>query len=133
MLDPAEIIKNEIQKNFPKFGKIRKSCVYKESDESIVDTSTGQSIPVYSNTYPLMVIFDEFNPSRSFSTDTFIDEESVRSIDKIAIFPSLDLPIMPKVTDVIVDDLNIEWRVLGVSSDPVPGHYELHIRPLKEI
>ena len=132
MLDPKVIIDAQIQKNFPKFGGLRKLCNYKESGASVSDPATGASVPLYISEQDIYIIFDEFRMSMSFAPDKLADGSAVRMVDKVAIFPSLDLSIIPKVTDVIVDPGGTEWRVLGKAEDPSPGHYELHVRPLSE-
>lgn len=58
------------------------------------------------------------------------DGSTIRSIDKVAIFPALDLPVDPKINDLVVDPTSKEWLVKAVSEDPVNAHYELLVRPI---
>lgn len=61
---------------------------------------------------------------------TLNDGSAVRSIDRVAIFPALDLPVVPRINDLIVDPSLSTWKVKAVSEDPVDAHYELWVRPM---
>lgn len=134
MVDPGLLATQLLQKNFPKFGSFRKSCVYHSMLDMEYDPETGSTTEIPNPENPpqdLYIIFDEFGFTKNQSGERQNLEEPILSIDKKAIFPSLDLPFMPRVNDQIVDEENLVWIVIGISEDPKPAHFELHVRPRK--
>lgn len=132
MRDPKALIQNLLQKNFPKFGGIRLSCTYKSV---VFPASYNATTGVVTNTAStdyigINIIFDEITKTINIYPKFKRDDESILSVDKVAIFPALDLPVEPKVGDIIVDPSNVNWKVQGVSTDPAKGSYGLHIRPV---
>jgi len=59
------------------------------------------------------------------------DDETVMDIDKVAIIPSMALPVVPKINDIMVSASSNEWKVKGVLPDSCSAHWELWIRPIK--
>jgi len=57
------------------------------------------------------------------------DDETIKSIDKVALLPALGLPVSPKINDLIVDSSSKKWKIKAVHQDPLKAHYELWIRP----
>ena len=129
MGDPGALASSLLQKHFPKFGTFRKSCTYKEVDDSTYNTATGSATPVVLSSTSIEIIFDEFSFTQTQSSTIQGDESNILQIDRKAIFPSLDLAVTPKVNDLIVEGTTT-WRVMGISLDPKPAHYELHLRPV---
>lgn len=124
-------IQNKIQVGLQKFGTVRKDCMYHEMGVQTYDVNTGAADNPVISSHPLKIIFTEFDSS-TVSGDLFPDEEPVRLIDRILIFSKLDLSIKPKVQDVVTDDLGVNWRIMGVGSDPADAHFSLHGRPIDE-
>jgi hypothetical protein len=129
MSDPGALAANLLQKNFPKFGTFRKLCTYKDVADPIHDPSTDEVTPVTNSSTQIYIIFDEFNFTLTQAAIMQGDESNIISVDRKAIFPALDLPVVPKVHDLIVEG-STTWRVMGLSRDPKPAHHELHVRPI---
>ena len=129
MGEPGALAASLLQKHFPKFGTFRKSCTYNEVGDSGYDTTIGTVTPVVLSSTSIEIIFDEFTFTQTQASTMQGDETRILQIDMKAIFPSLDLSVTPKVNDLIVQDTTT-WRVMGISLDPKPAHYELHVRPV---
>lgn len=129
MSDPGALAASLLQKHFPKFGTFRKSCTYKEMADSTYNATTGAVTAVVTSTTTINIIFDEFGFTVVNAATSQGDELNILTIDRKAIFPALDLSISPKVNDLIVEG-STTWRVMGISLDPKPAHYELHVRPV---
>jgi len=129
-MDPKKLAQNLIKKNFVKLGGIRKECTYKSITVPSYNAQTGVvSGPVSTSYTGIKIIFDEFSANKASYSIFIKDDSSILSIDKIAILPVLDLAVIPKVEDEIVDNNSVTWRVKGIISDPADAHYELHVRP----
>lgn len=128
-MDPGALVENLVQKHFPKFGTIRKECTYYQTGNSTEDIETGVVSPEIVSTHTNLFIIFDF-PNASKMSHQLLDNISILAIDKIAMFPSLDLSITPTVNDIIVDHLSIRWQVISIFSDPQPGLYQLLIRPV---
>lgn len=61
-----------------------------------------------------------------------VDGETIKKIDKVAVFPSLNLPVVPKINDFIVDPSAVSFKVKAVALDPANAAYELWVRPHEE-
>lgn len=121
-------MQQQLQKNFPKFGNIRKPCIYQEIDSAYYDAGSGSVIKNIVSEHPLMAIFDEASTGAVSNINVDEDTSRVREL-KVAIFPALDLPITPKNHDRIVMENSSVWSVCGNIGDPADAHYELVIRP----
>jgi len=116
------------QKHFPKFGpNIITSCVYTfNSDSNYVIETGAVSAELTPISQPLNIIFVDFDSEK-------IDDNSILHIDKIAIFPRLNIldnSMILEIDDSIVEDLTgKEWIVKKVKLDPALAGYELHVRP----
>ena len=112
---------------FVKFGATKK-FVFQEMGKSVRDGNMGVDTPVISST-SLDVVFD-----KDTSKYTWLkrDDASILSIDFVAIFPSLALPVVPKIGDTMLASDLVEYKVNGVCPDPLDMHYELWIRPIEE-
>ena len=130
MTDYGTLAATILQKNFDKFGSFRKLCTYTSVGDSVYDPVTGVVVESIASTQPVYIIFDEFSFTTTIAGVMQPDDSSIKEIDKKAIFPSLDLAVTPKVNDKITDDNSVIWRVMGISIDPKPAHYELHVRPI---
>ncbi len=108
-------------KFFVKYG-MTKACVYQSMLESSY-TGGNVSKPVASS-HNLDIVFDQIQAS-------LVDGSTILSIDRVAIFPALDLPVVPKISDLIVDPSLKEWEVQNVVEDPADAHFELRVRPIK--
>lgn len=98
-------------------------CTYKEMGDTAYTPGNTVTKPVVSS-HELEIVFDQ-------RTQTFFSEGStIRSIVEIAIFPSLLLPVAPKINDLIVDPSLKEWEVVAILKDPVDAHYELTVKPV---
>lgn len=131
MVDPGDIAKTEIQKNFPLFGTIRTLVRYSSVDPfnagTDYDPSTGivtQGILSEHNPFVIFLSMSEV----SYTFVEKIDDDPILEIDKVALFPSLDLPVVPKVND-IIDDTADKWKVKGVGHDPAFATWFLWVRP----
>lgn len=101
-----------------------KTCTYQEMGDTVYPPGGVVSTPILSSTPNLEIVFDQ-------RTQYFVaDGSTIRSISEIAIFPSLLLPVVPKIDDLIVDPSSKEWVVKDVIQDPVDAHYELTIKPV---
>ena len=105
---------------FVKFGAT-KTCTFQSMLESeYVDGNVTKPID---SSNQLEIIFKKINA-------TLVDESTILFIDRVALFPVLDLPVVPKINDIIVDDSLVEWEVKDVVEDPMDMHYELRVRPI---
>ena len=63
--------------------------------------------------------------------EVLVDGSTIRSIDRVAIFPALDIsPVVPSINDLIVDPSGREWIVKDVQTDPMEAQYSLRVRPV---
>jgi len=106
---------------FVKYGAT-KTCVYQSMEDTSYTPGNAPIKPVESS-YNLEIVFDKI-------LATQVDGETIRFIDRVAIFPALDLPVVPKINDLIVDPSLREWEVQDVIEDPVDAHFELRVRPI---
>jgi len=106
---------------FVKYGATT-SCVYQEKGNSDYD-GNDVTKPTLSS-HSLEIVFDKIKTS-------LVDGSTIKIIDRIAIFPSLNLPVEPKINDLIVDSSLKEWKVKDTDKDPLGAHYELRVRPIK--
>jgi len=83
----------------------------------------GNALKPVDSSHNIEVVFDKVVAS-------LVDGSTIRFIDRVAIFPALNLPVVPKVNDLIVDPSLTEWEVKDVVEDPVDAHFELRIRPI---
>ena len=131
MTDPGLLAAQLLQRNWHKFGTFRTKCTFKEMGDATKNTATGVVTPVeVSSTPDRYFIFDEFNFTQTQAGVIKAGEAKIESIDKIAMIPSLDLPSVPKIADLIIDDEDVTWRVMAIGGDPKPAHYSLHVRPI---
>lgn len=129
MSDPGLIAQRQVQANWPKFGSIRKSCTYKSRPNSTYNPADQTAVESPSTDYPIFVIFDNFSFTSKMAPQMEDDEEGGTYTDKKALFPFLDLPVVPQMGDFIVNNVTGEtWRVMAKNEDPVPALYELHVR-----
>jgi len=106
---------------FVKYGAT-KTCVYQSMADS--DYAGGNVTKPVDSSHTLEIVFDKI-------TASLVDESTILFIDRVAIFPSLNLPVVPKINDLIVDSSLREWEVKDVVADPVDAHFELRVRPIK--
>lgn len=133
MKDPEALAKELVQKNWPKFGKIRKLCTYYKTANGDVNTVNGNPVLTIVSTHAgIMIIFDEFTFTERQSPQGFDEETTILKSDKKAMFPSLDLSVLPMANDQIKNEETGEtWIVKGVSSDPSSALNSLHVRKIK--
>ena len=133
MVDLRSEIQDKVYAALVSMGTINVACTYRRIADPTYVASTGVATNPITSSHSISVIFDEFTASKLRSTDSMEDEQPVRSIDKIAIIAGQVLGFDPSVGDIIlVISTSQTWRILGVTSDPVGAHYELHIRPTNE-
>ena len=106
---------------FIKFG-LAKGCTFQSVLES--EYAEGNVVTPIDSSHNINVIFKNIK-------QFLIDGSTIRSIDRVALFPVLELPVIPKINDVIVDPSLTEWKVQEVVGDPADAHYELRVRPIK--
>lgn len=133
MADPGLLVKQMVQRNWPKFGTIRKNCTYSRKTNGDINPANGN--PVSSTTFTktgLMVIFDEFSFTEKQQPQGFDEDTTILKTDKKALFPALDLSVFPLANDEILNNETGEtWIVKGVSSDPGDALQSLHVRKIK--
>ncbi len=129
MADPGQLARDLIQQHFPKFGSIRKACTYRQMEEPVYDGNVTEAIKAE---YPVMIIWDDFSFTQTIAGISKFDDSTILSIDRIVIFPALDLPVVPDMIDRIVDDSSVLWAFVGIAQDPADAHYEIHVRPLQK-
>lgn len=120
-----------LQAKWPLFTKhgATKTCVYQSMLDS--DYTGGNVTKPIDSSHSLEIVFDSLGGgSLQKYQQTLSDGSTIRTIDRVAIFPSLNLPVVPKINDLIVDPSLTEWEVKAVSEDPVDAHFELWIRPI---
>ncbi len=113
---------------FIKYGAT-KACVYQAmSDSAYVGGNVTKSVI---SSHNLEIVFDSLGQGAvsKFQT-TLSDGSTIRSIDRVAIFPTLLLPVVAKINDLIVDPSLTEWEVKAIAPDPVDAHWELLVRPI---
>jgi len=119
-----------LQAKWPLFAKYgaTKACVYQSMLES--SYTAGNVTKPIDASYSLDVVFDALGGGSLQKYQQMLNDGStIRAIDRVAIFPALNLPVVPKIGDLIVDPSLTEWEVKAVSEDPVNAHYELWVRP----
>ena len=126
--DPGQILQDQLKKQFPKFGSIRKSCIYRQMDSSGYDADSGLVTPVEVGQFPLMIIFDNASGAAMMNIGLAEDTSIIRNL-KVAIFPALELPIEPHEGDIITREDSSQWAVIGIIPDPAKAHWELVVRP----
>ena len=129
MADPGELAKSLLQKNFPKFGSFRRYVTYVVKNKDGYNAGTGVVTPNPGGSHPLWMIFLSYGSTITQSAEMENDDQVILSVDRKAVFPSADLPVIPKKGDQIQDGA-VLWRVMGINDDPKPAHYALHCRPL---
>jgi len=87
------------------------------------DYTGGNVTKPIDSSHSVDIVFDEIQAS-------LVDGSTIMSIDRVAIFPALNLPVVPKIRDIIVDPSLREWEVQVVVGDPVDAHFELRVRPI---
>jgi hypothetical protein len=131
MADPGELAARLVQANWPKFGTIRKACMYNAMPVVNFDPAVRTINTSPTSQTPLQIIFDIFSITSKMAPEQLADEDTIKTTDEKAMFPRLDLdPVVPKIGDIIVKPDSSEWRVMAMSKDPVPALYELHVRKL---
>ena len=131
MADPRDTLQQQLQKNFPKFGNIRKLCLYQEMASGLYDAGTGSTIENVVSENPVWIIFDSVTQAALSSIKASVETSNIKEL-QVAIFPTLDLPIDPKERDKIIREDTIVWQVIGVIPDPAEAHWELVVQPVKE-
>ncbi len=133
MADPGVLAAELMQKHWPKFGSILKDSTYTPTKNSSYDAVSGvvTELPDPLVEYSIKVIYDQFPQTKMYSPIAK-GETEVLSIDRIAMFPALDLPVVPQIDDRLKEVAsNDQWRVVGILTDPASGHYSLHVRPIR--
>jgi len=128
MSDPGVLARTLIQKYFPKFGTIRKQIEYRKMSDTNYTPGNIQVSVLSSHT--LDVIWDEFSFTSTMAALLQKDDSAILDVDKKVIFPALDLPVSPALTDRIVDDSGDTWAIMAIAADPADAHFELHVRPI---
>lgn len=123
MADLTLLAQRAFKKHFPKFGSAIKKCQYVFSDPITYNTSDGSVIDSSTPDPEIDMMFDKFKSEQ-------IDGTNVLAIDKIAIFPTLNITQEPVEGDKIIQG-GYEWVVKSIISDPMSVAYELHVRPRK--
>ena len=121
-------VPKEVQSKWPLFKQhgLTQICTYQVMPTQAYNYNTSTVSGAATATHSIDVVFDEFN-------NIAIDGEAIRFTDRKALFPVLDLPVVPRINDRIVSPSNVIWRVVtGPPSDPANAHYSLHIRPIDE-
>jgi hypothetical protein len=101
---------------------LTKTCLYRERASASYSPTTGVVTQSTTSSHTLEILFDQIRAS-------LVDGSTVLSIDRWAIFPALNLPVVPKVDDVIVAPNSREWVVKDVVEDPADASYSLRVRP----
>ena len=112
-----------------KYGSTEK-VIYQEMGGSNYDGNVVTN-PVVSS-HNLDIVIDTISTVGKGGKGKF-DDMAVKSIDRVAIFPVLLLPMEAKMGDLIVMSSLNEWTILQVTFDPMKAAYELWIRPNKEV
>ena len=107
---------------FVKYGAT-KTCVYQSMVDTIYTPADGNVLKPVDSSHTLEIVFDKVQA-------ILVDGATIKIIDRVAIFPALELPVVPKINDLIVDPSLREWEVKDVVEDPVDAHYELRVRPI---
>lgn len=113
---------------FVKYGAT-KPCVYQSMHEA--NYSGGSVTKPIKSSHNIDTVMDALGGGMQKYFESTSDGETVKSIDRVAIFPVMSLPVEPKVYDLIVDPSLTEWEVKGIAGDPMSAHWELWIRPIK--
>jgi hypothetical protein len=113
---------------FVKYGATQ-SCTYSDMLDS---TYSGGNVTKTAKTVytDIDIVFDSLGGgSVQKYQEQLEDGSTIRTIDRVAIFPTLKLPVVPKINDLIVDPSLAKWIVKAIAEDPVNAHYELLVRP----
>lgn len=129
MADLGKLIPKVIKKAFPLFGSIRQAVTFQSMAAPTYDVSNGNVADVITSIHSLNVIWDSFSFTQHNAQSQKQDESTILSGDRKVIYPALDLPVVAKVGDRVVDSAAVAWVVMGVDLDPATAHYSLHVRP----
>ena len=131
MADYAKLAQDLLQSKFPLFGGFRRYTEYQSMQTPEYDVSDGSVDKGTPTKYYLWIILGGFSFTKNQSTIKQNDITPVLGNDRSALFPALDLAVVPKIGDQMIVDL-ITYRVIGLNADPAPAHRNLHIRPIDE-
>jgi len=127
-MDPAALMQQQLQKNFPKFGNVRKPCIYQVMDTALYDAGSGTPIENVEEEFPLLAILDVLSTALRSNLQVDEDENRAREL-MVFIFPALDLPVMPKNGDRIITEDSRKWKIIAPVPDPAGAHWETVVRP----
>lgn len=128
-MDPQELIQKQVQKHFPKFGKMRKVCMYTPQDNPSYDDDTGAKTDNPQNPETVRIIFMDFDMTKSYSADGYNTSKIDIKTDKKGLFPSLNLSVVPEAGDTVLrQDTSQTFEVIGLMNDPAEATRLLHLR-----
>jgi hypothetical protein len=115
-------IRRAVKSAFKAMDDIPKVCSYKSvAGAPTRDLDSGTSTRVTTNYTLPMVVFAKFSERQ-------IDRDPALLTDMKMIFPSEDLPVEPKQSDTVVDDVGIIWTIVKRLSDPAAVVTILQVR-----
>lgn len=129
MTDYGELIRKEVQKNFPLFGTIRTAMVYNQFSNPDYDPNTGSVTNNPGLTFNLSGVLGKVSSSGSSFAVRRADDVVNPFTDKSYLIPALDLPILPDLNDELVDVYGVVWDIRGYSADPARATYKFWLRP----
>lgn len=129
MTDPGQILRQEIQKNFPQFGSIRTLVTYQaeQPEDQPYDADTGVvgPDPDPPASFTVHMIFSAITAAQAAAKP----DDPVQAKDQKALVPALDMKVVPLIDDHIITPDGVLWVVKSVRYDPAAATYTMWIRP----
>lgn len=120
MTDIAQVYKEQLQKQFVRFGSARSLVTYYSTSQSLYDPETGINTATINSEHELYLIVDR-SKLEDIPGITIDDDETG------VFFPALDLSVVPDLNDYYTDGGGIDWRVTGVYPDNFKASWILKV------
>jgi hypothetical protein len=105
-------IRRAVKAAFKAMDDIPKVCTYKSvAGAPVRDLDSGTSSRTETSYTLPMVVFAKFSERQ-------IDRDPALLTDMKMLFPSEDLPVPPKQSDTVIDDVGVTWVIMKRISDP---------------
>jgi hypothetical protein len=115
-------LQRAVKAAFKAADDVPRKCTYKSvSGEVVRDLVAGTSTRVTQEFTLQTVIFTKFS-------EKDIDRDPALLTDMKMLFPTQDLPVQPKQSDTVLDDVGTHWVIIKRISDPASVLTILQVR-----